>query len=70
MKSKHIQRNVGKIGVPELNLHPVEFSNHIIIYHGLKNVTASFREGLKNEHKKPCAKLVTMYFMHLKMHGN
>ena len=24
MKSKQIQRNVGKIGVPELNLHPVD----------------------------------------------
>ena len=25
MKSKQIHRNLGKIGVPELNLHPVHF---------------------------------------------
>ena len=25
MKSKQIQRNAGKIGVPELNLHPAQY---------------------------------------------
>ena len=29
IKSKQIQRNVGKIDVPELNLHPVQYLSQV-----------------------------------------